>query len=259
MWEIPRPHFQMGWAGTGQGWKTGIVGNRRATSAPLPRPAHWACKGMRTRGPHRRIYRLPNRATVVAVVGGVYGDDCGLAAKRDNFDDRDDRMLVKTMPAFGPLQLSKVRRLMFAVSRLLPVTIGRPYLSSLAVCRLSTLSRSENRSAAMRYVVAIAHNEAHARCQRQPLNCLSACCRPLVAVQALLAALHRDRESRLSRRDRLAVTPSAPSPLIERISSNGQQPAVRTCCRLVKFSPGDPYAHRKNHTAQIQAVPRRAN
>lgn len=73
MWEIPLPHFQMGWAGTGQSWKTGIVGNWRAASAPLPRLAHWACESMRTRGPHRRIYRLPNRATVVAVVGKYMG------------------------------------------------------------------------------------------------------------------------------------------------------------------------------------------
>jgi hypothetical protein len=77
IWEIPLPHFQMRRAGTGQGWKTGIVGNRRAASAPLPRPAHWACEGMRTRGPHRRIYRLPNRATVVAAVEEVYGRRSG--------------------------------------------------------------------------------------------------------------------------------------------------------------------------------------
>lgn len=45
--------------------------NRRAASAPLPRPAHWACGGLLTLGGrHRRIFRLPHRGTVGGGSGG---------------------------------------------------------------------------------------------------------------------------------------------------------------------------------------------
>lgn len=44
----PAPHFQMGWAGTWQGWKTGIFGNRRARTHPRQGPPIGTCKGVRT-------------------------------------------------------------------------------------------------------------------------------------------------------------------------------------------------------------------
>lgn len=41
----PAPHFQMGWAGARQGWKTGVFGNRRARTHPRQGPPIGTCRG----------------------------------------------------------------------------------------------------------------------------------------------------------------------------------------------------------------------
>lgn len=80
---IPLPHFQMGRAGTGQGWKTGSSepacdGRTPAKARPLgvQRRADLEVNTDEFTGFHTGL-------PLVAVVGGVYGDGCARSLERD--------------------------------------------------------------------------------------------------------------------------------------------------------------------------------